>query len=237
MGMTVTWRGRVGEPWPTPPAGAWCLSRPQLGPVSKPTGWQQWFDCADPAGLRPRPAPRHARRGVTEVNKVDVYARRLGVLPQAYGFALGHAHHQLTGTRPSLKKIGELLDESRLREWDRSKAAFKAARAAREWAYLSDPLGGLERAENDREALRRFARGQRGRPSKRSRKRNRKRPADPPVRRSTRKRKRPKDNTYHWNFQDKYVLDVDEYTAPTTRTMNTVAMTIVKQKRRLCKLV
>ena len=23
LGMTVTWRGRVGEPWPSPPAEAW----------------------------------------------------------------------------------------------------------------------------------------------------------------------------------------------------------------------
>ena len=38
------------------------------------------------------------------------------------------------------------------------------------------------------------------------------------TRRSTRKKKRRLHGEFHWNYQDKYVLDLDECTAPTGRT-------------------
>ena len=175
-------------------------------------------------------------------NKVDVYARRLGVLPQEYAFALGYAQQRLTGHRPSLKEIGRLLDEARLREWDRSKAAFRAARAAREWAYFSDPLRELQQVENDREALRWFERQKGGSSSRKQRKRkrnnkNRNHAQARPVRRSKRRKHKKRTDDLYWNYQDKYVLDMDEHTAATTRTMNTVSMTVARRKTKLCKLV
>ena len=176
--------------------------------------------------------------GVRAANEVDVYARRLGVLPQAYAFTLGYAIEKLTGNRQSLKDVGQLLDEVRLREWDRSKAAFRAARAAREWSYFSDPQNTVLMTENDREALRRFECERNG--SRRPRKRRKKQRTETTretrhVRRSNRKRKRPQNHDFFWNFQDTYVMDLDEASAPTTKTMNTVSMTVAR--RRLCRLV
>jgi len=175
--------------------------------------------------------------GVRAVNEVDVYARRLGVLPQAYAFTLGYALEQLTGKRQSLKDIGQLLDEVRLREWDRSKAAFRAARAAREWSYFADPMGAVEMAENDREALRRFEMSRNGQRTRRKRRKTQSTSEirTVPARRSTRKRKRPQNSDFVWNFHDTYVLDLDEMIAPTTKTMNTVSLTVAR--RRLGRLV
>ena len=124
--------------------------------------------------------------------------------------------------------------------WDATVRTFRAARAAREWAYTQGPdHDELGHIEDDREALRRF---QRSRQRRRTRKTKRTlRPANEnahvPARRSSRKKKRKRnDENFYWNFNDVYVLALDEYTAPTGRSIHT-AIADRTLRKRLCKLV
>ena len=170
---------------------------------------------------------------------MNVYARRLGVIPQSYSYALGYALQRHTGERPTLKALAQLLRDMRLQVWDSAKAAFKAAQQARVWSYFCDPTSHMDEAERQREAWRRFENRNRRRGSRRSAKRRRVRheqPAAPPTRRSARRPRARLDPDFHWNLQDTYVLDLDEYTAPTGLSMHAAIADRMKRHRlrRLC---
>jgi hypothetical protein len=167
---------------------------------------------------------------------VPVYGRRIGVIPDAYQHVLAAAMHKATGTRPSLKHVSNTLADLRMCMWKHALTRIHAAHAARTWVYRNDPNQRFTRAENDKEALRRFERDRQKSmgASRRSRKRKRvkdfprwARSVEPrvqaraehiagthdprPVRLSTRRAShRHLDPNFSWNLRDEYVLDMDE---------------------------
>jgi hypothetical protein len=162
-------------------------------------------------------------------------------MDESFWHVVKHALHLFSGVRPSLQRVGDTMNELRLSLWDSASGSFRAAHAARVWAYSKDPSQRIDRIENDRLAQHLFEK-------RRLPKRNRRRrlirnsvtvitaPLKPSRTSSRKKWKRHLDPAFYWNSKDEYVMDLDEIV--TSGFIDTAISDRSKRAlRRLCLLV
>jgi hypothetical protein len=196
---------------------------------------EQWgfFDVIQSPVYSTSPPDARVREAFESHFGIGAYARSLGVIAPEYSTVISYTIQKVLGYRPNLDAVEQAMGTLRARVWDGARASFEAARV---WSYTAGPDNGiLQQTEADRTAQMLFERSRRkgsrkrsgraagldsgGRNTSKKKKKNKSSTTasgqSGGLRRSARSRKRKSDPVFFWNFQDTYVLALDEISAPT----------------------